>query len=308
MSEMTNDDLWKNGNKKKGIAKKGDKRCPVVDLNDPDFGIMALNKWINGAYAFKEYGKGYQIAKMLGYDPNVRSLNNSRGKIIYEFSDVMGADFLSGIKPQVNKLSGIKKKELYDSIAGILIPNVIEDYLNKFPQNIPNSKFQYEIAKWHYEHMNYSSAIMDILEALLSKVKEICDTTNSEYAKIYLGKKNVGENGLQDTQVKCNIAKLESYLNNKRGQYNTNEIISFLDNKHKWLKEQRDKARKQEDKDEINKILPQIKTEGKNAFSLIYSINVFRNSIAHQTDLSLFSIDDTISITKLCISLFGKLI
>lgn len=269
--------------------------APVINLSK----LLNLSEWINGAYAFKEFGKGYKIAELL-------EDNKSAGNIIKEFSDVMSADYLTGIRSQVQKLSGIKNAK-YNPIAQALIPQVIEEYVKRFPSNnISDSRFQYEIAKWHFEHMNYSSAVMDILEALLSKVKEICGTSDSEYAKIYLGKKNYGKNSFSDSQT--NIDKLERYLNHLQGQYNTKEIVSFLDNKHKWLKGQRDKTQKQEHKDEINKILPQIKTEGKNAFSLIYSINVFRNSIAHQTGLSLFNVDDTIRITKLCIELMGKII
>lgn len=280
---------------------------PVVELNN----ILEINQWITGAYAFKEFGKGYQIAKLLGYDENDSSKKNPEGKVIKEFSDVMGMDFLYGIKKQANSLSGIKNKE-YGPIAQILIPQVIDDICKKFNildnDKYCDSKKQLIVAKWHFEHMNYSSAIIDILESLISKIIEICDINekrdndNSELAKVILGK--------SDKKNKYDVEqyqfKVDEYLSTKK--YSDKDIVDFLNKILETIDKNLRSSKDQNLKNELNRIKPQIDPTNKNAFSLVYSINAFRNAIAHQQEISFCSINDIIKMTKLCIDLLGCLI
>ncbi len=285
--------------------------APVIDLSK----LLNLSDWINGAYAFKEFGKGYQIAKLLGYNPEKDATKkDARGKSIKDFSDVMGSDFLSGIKQQVDVLQAARNSE-YSPVAKILVPSVLEEYLHKFSRESSNCKFQYEIAKWHYEHKNYSSATMDILEALLSKVKDICDTTNPEKAKVYLGKKN--SIITEDMRLE-NVKKIKKYIDDKKVEINDpsiggieKKLIDFLNFKYSELqarKKQADKNKEYELIQYISDACKIINPKEKNDFELMYSINIFRNSIAHQNELGFCTVDDIIKITGLCIDLLGKLI
>ena len=290
MSELSNDKTWKKEN--------GEKSCPVVDLNIPNYGIMDLSKWINGAYAFKEFGKGYKIAELIG-NSNLNVKNRLK-----TFSDVMGADFLTDIKKQVQNLQSIKNEKC-NPIADLLIPSVVNDYVKRFQSGSRDSKFQFEVAKWHFEHMNYSSAIIDLLEALITKVKEVCGINDSETAKIILGKRQEDEEVLPTDTLKKYLGE---YLRQKKYNTEEQELEKFLEAKYSSLNGMLKIASTETQKKKIRSLLPQINPNGKNAFELVYSINPFRNAIAHQNDLNVFSIDDIIKVTDLCIKLLGKII
>ena len=311
------------------------KYAPVIDLSK----LLNLSDWINGAYAFKEFGKGYLIAKLLGYNPKEgkdegeKTEDKKIGEKIYKFSNVMGADFLSDAIKQVkefaNDYSTIEDAH-YNQIAKILIPSIIKNYLNQFgiskEEKINDSKYQYEIAKWHLEHMNYSSAIIDILEALFTKVQEICETTNYEKAKIYLGKKNQGGYAISEIERTSKRKLIEDYIETTRNkvieqekstddetqiEQIEQELRSFLEEKYQELKEKKKDAEKDNNytlKNYISDAIKIINPEKKNDFELMYSINIFRNAIAHQNELDFVKLNDIIKITKLCIELLGKLI
>lgn len=157
--------------------------APIVELNS----IIEINDWITGAYAFKMFGNGYQIADL------IKEEDESTSRILTEFSDEMNLNHLDGVKVQNRRLASIKNHK-YSSIPECIIPATINGFIENFPTDSKKSVFLINVATWHYKHKNYSSSFISLLEAILSK---ICETLNlpsrtsedMEVAKIILGKK-----------------------------------------------------------------------------------------------------------------------
>lgn len=157
--------------------------APIVELNS----IIEINKWITGAYAFSMFGNGYQIADL------IQEENPSTSNIIKVFSDEMNLNHLDGVRSQTQRLSTIKNYK-YSPIPSCIIPPTVNGFIENFPTDSKKSVFLFKVATWHYEHKNYSSSFISLLEAVLSYV---CDTLNlpsetsddMELAKVILGKK-----------------------------------------------------------------------------------------------------------------------
>lgn len=156
--------------------------APVVELD----GIMEINEWITGAYTFMHFGNGYQIARL------VEKEHPSATKILNDFSDVMNLNHLDGVRVQARRLASIKNVS-YSPIPSCIIPSTVNSFIEKFPADVRKSVFLLKTATWHYEHKNYSSSFISLLESILT---HICDTlglpsesaTDMEVAKVILGK------------------------------------------------------------------------------------------------------------------------
>lgn len=264
--------------------KKGDKRCPVVDLNAPEFGIMALNKWINGAYAFKEFGKGYQIAEMLKKDKG----NNDTVNKIKDFSDVMNLNSMANIDTKTEALLSIRSKDINPFANQVLKPvisqfstqNTDGKFINKFKGN--NSKALLALTIWHFEHKNFASSFLTILECMILYVCENCNFSTFVLSKDkYLSKKGAKIDRQWETvQHIKNTKKIKVYADKKE----------FVDELYdEYVNNQNDKCAKQVlgneeitiiDVDYLEKYIKEIKNY--DCISLVYkSINLIRNSIAH---------------------------
>lgn len=162
--------------------------APVVNLNS----VAELNEWIIGAYSFQQFGNGYKIAELIKEDE--KNVSNR----VCEFSDVMNLNHLHGIRNQVRKLDSLKNQE-YSPIAGSIVPVVLNGFVKSFDDHKSESAFLYKVARWQYEHNNYSSAYMSLLEAILSYVVEqlelrsygLDDLSTTEIAKFVLGKRKL---------------------------------------------------------------------------------------------------------------------
>lgn len=276
MSELTRDYKWKKD--------KGDEICPVVDLNDPEFGIMALNKWINGAYAFKEFGKGYQIAEMLKED----NVNNDTVNKIKDFSDVMNLNSMANIDTKTEALLSIRSKDINPFANQVLKP-VISQFstkntegkdINKFKGN--NSKALLDLTVWHFKHKNFASSFLTILECMISYVCEKCDFSIYILPKDkYLSTKRDKIDRQWDTVQHIKNSKSMPVYANK------DEYVDELYDE--YVNNQKDKCAKQVlGNEEINIIKVDYldfyakQIENYNDISLVYkSVNLIRNSIAH---------------------------
>lgn len=143
---------------------EGQSITPVVNLTDTEH----IMDWIIGAYAFKEYGNSYKIAELLDAESEKEAANRFR-----EFSDEMNLNHLDGLQNQVQNLSAIKNRT-FSTIPNAILPNAISTYIKAFKAN-SDAEFQYKIACWHYEHKNYASSYLSLLEALLTHVVECCE-------------------------------------------------------------------------------------------------------------------------------------
>lgn len=155
---------------------------PVVDITD----IETIMDWIIGAYSFKEFGNSYKIADLMeleGRKDVTTRLTN--------FSDMMNLGYLDGIWHQISNFNAMKNFQ-YSPIPQRLLPQIIDEFNKQFTRVSTASSFKYNIAKWHFEHKNYASSYLVLLEAILTYVQETCEydydnaIDNSDFAKVIL--------------------------------------------------------------------------------------------------------------------------
>lgn len=151
---------------------------PVVNLSS----VMEIHDWMIGAYSFQQFGNGYKIAELM----KAQDENNMHNRLT-KFSDLLNLNHLDGIKKQTQELSSIKK-ERHGAIADLVIPGVVDSFIQNFPGDIKQSTFQLRLAKWHSDHCNFSSAYITIVEAIITFVCEELqidcnDYNNREMAK-----------------------------------------------------------------------------------------------------------------------------
>ncbi len=136
--------------------------APVINLS----GIAEINEWIVGAYTFRQFGNGYKIAELM----KRRGEKNMSNKLT-KFSDMLNLNHLDGIRKQTQELSAVKN-DSHGAIADHIIPGVINGFIDYFPNNMRQSTFQRRLAQWHYNHQNYSSAFIALVEAIITYVCE----------------------------------------------------------------------------------------------------------------------------------------
>ena len=140
---------------------------PVIDLNDGDMGVMNINKWITGAYAFKEFGKGKQIADLLKekYSDLSTKLNNISDiqslNYLKELADSI-QDFIKTFENNESKLTLLEKMALEPSVK-----ELINYGLNN--SSVP-WKFQLNLSRWQYKKKNYIAAYITLAECVISYV------------------------------------------------------------------------------------------------------------------------------------------
>lgn len=134
--------------------------APIVDLK----GLMEVQDWITGAYAFKEYGHAYKLAELM------ESENKSLASNLRTFSNTMSLNYLQGIAdmiPQLQEPSNLSNK------ADLIVTPVLKEFKKKLGQQPEKmSLFQYNLAKWHFDHMDYSSSFIALTESIISYVCE----------------------------------------------------------------------------------------------------------------------------------------
>lgn len=133
---------------------------PVVDLKL----LLETNDWISGAYSFKEFGDSYKIAELL--KDSHKSICNK----LKRFSDAKNLNYFNALEKQVQELQSFKGEKNLPAIAQIIINPIVDEFINQMsPTNI-HYLFQFKLAKWHFQKMNYSSSYICFTEAIISYV------------------------------------------------------------------------------------------------------------------------------------------
>lgn len=134
--------------------------APLVDVSI----VSEFAEWTKAAHSFKDYGKGYLLVEMLEDE------NPGLAKKIKEFSDVVGINYISDAKNQLNQLENIyKNDEVKNDIAKLVIPDVIKKFVDKLkPVKNNNGVFQYYLSLWHGDHKNFALAYIVFVESILT--------------------------------------------------------------------------------------------------------------------------------------------
>ena len=133
--------------------------APIVDLRK----IMELNKWIVGASAFKNYGNAYQISELLN------GVDTDLAKRLKIFSDLLNLNHLDRIEKEVQSLMAMRNRQYSNPLPELTVKPVINDFLREFGTIRDNhALFQYKLAKWQFNNMNYALSLISLQEALIT--------------------------------------------------------------------------------------------------------------------------------------------
>ena len=97
--------------------------------------------------------------------------NKSVATNLKRFSDLLNLNHLAGIESEVCKLEAMAKKE-YSPLPNMIIRPIADKFAEKFSKAKRHSLFQLRLARWQYEHYNFSSAYITLQEALITYVCE----------------------------------------------------------------------------------------------------------------------------------------
>ncbi|NCD40974.1 MAG: TIGR02221 family CRISPR-associated protein [Bacteroidia bacterium] len=143
--------------------------APVVDLSS----VLKMNKWITGAYLFKEYGNARLISSLMEQE------NKSLATQLKNYSEANSINSVAAIKQEVKKLSALKFDAL-SPIPAMIIPDAVGEFVDAFKDIEVFSLFQYELAGWHYRKGNYGHAYMMLAEAVITSA---CEDLEIHYDK-----------------------------------------------------------------------------------------------------------------------------
>lgn len=141
-------------------AKDSDGVAPIVEMNQ----VLKINQTISGAYSFKEYGNAYRLADM------VNEYDSSLAAKLRNFSNVLNFNHLSAMRNEVKNLSAVTS--FGSDMSSKIIEQVVREFISKLKGCKSNAEFQYRLAVWQYEHKNYSSSLISLVEAIVTYVCE----------------------------------------------------------------------------------------------------------------------------------------
>lgn len=144
---------------------------PVVSLKQ----VVTTNEWISGAYSFKEFGNAYKISKLLEKE-GYRSASNTLNR----FSDAKNLNYSGALQKLVQEISALKGEDKLPEIAKMIVNPVIEEYRKQMSSIDIPYKFQYNLAKWHFNRMNFSSSYLCLTESIVSYVCEMSGLSSDD--------------------------------------------------------------------------------------------------------------------------------
>lgn len=134
--------------------------APIIDISS----TLDLNQWTTAAHSFKEYGKGYLLADLLGED---------EGKIIKIFSDAVNINYLNEIKTKLVNFSNHAKNPIPNEFAKWILPEVFNSFVRQLQKGGSSQfRFQYELSCWHRDKKNYASAYIVFVESIITFICE----------------------------------------------------------------------------------------------------------------------------------------
>lgn len=160
--------------------------APIVDLSI----VSNTMEWIKGAYTFDSFGNAELITKLLGEQNEVsKKLNN--------FSKAVSINYASTIKNQIENFKKLKLDDL-ELPASLIVPQIVNDFIDNFKNAQTDSQFQIELADWYAKKHIYSSSYIVLAEAIITYVCEqdrnlkndISDKNNRTKAKSFIIENN----------------------------------------------------------------------------------------------------------------------
>lgn len=204
--------------------------APIVDMKI----LLEMNDWLIGASEFKNNAEGSRIRDLLA------KKDEKLAAKVDNFSKAVKINYAHEIKKQIEQLKKLDIEGLQNP-EKMLLKEVFNDFLNRFPDLQTASSFQLELSTWYFKKKIYGSSYIILAEAILSFLVEKVDGAN-----------------IYDKKIRDFV------------KYTINSILP----KDVKEKEKPDYILfRKENGFELNKYKP--------LFGLYKSINVIRNNIAH---------------------------
>ena len=143
---------------------------PVTELSS----MLDISKWITGAYAFENFGNAYQIADL------IESENKDVSERLRRFSNLMNLNHLGLLKSEINNLKAIKNIKYRTLIPSLIITPIVNRFIAQFDNIRTLSLFQLRLAKWQFEHHNYTAAYISVIESIITYT---CEINNKDWQK-----------------------------------------------------------------------------------------------------------------------------
>ena len=144
--------------------------APVAELSS----MLDISKWITGAYAFENFGNAYQIADL------IESENKDVSERLRRFSNLMNLNHLGLLKREINSLKAIKNTTYRTLIPSLIITPIVNRFIAQFENIRTLSLFQLRLAKWQFEHHNYTAAYISVIESIITYT---CEINNKDWQK-----------------------------------------------------------------------------------------------------------------------------
>ena len=143
---------------------------PVTELSS----MLDISKWITGAYAFENFGNAYQIADL------IESENKDVSERLRRFSNLMNLNHLGLLKSEINSLKAIKNTTYQTLIPSLIITPIVNRFIAQFDNIRTLALFQLRLAKWQFEHHNYTAAYISVIESIITYT---CEINNKDWQK-----------------------------------------------------------------------------------------------------------------------------
>ena len=144
--------------------------APVAELSS----MLDISKWITGAYAFENFGNAYQIADL------IESENKDVSERLRRFSNLMNLNHLGLLKSEINSLKAIRNTTYRTLIPSLIITPIVNRFIAQFENIRTLSLFQLRLAKWQFEHHNYTAAYISVIESIITYT---CEINNKDWQK-----------------------------------------------------------------------------------------------------------------------------
>ncbi len=163
--------------------------APIVSLSR----LIDLNQWAQASYAFKNYGNAYLLSDLL-----TNKKDNPAKKILKEFSNTLNLGLIFHVKNQLKALDKLIVREYHSSLAGLIVPGVIEEFIGFFGTDmmpLKDSVFQFKLARWHFSRKNFGLSVIVLYESIITWICERESLNpmakkDREKAKMLLSNKN----------------------------------------------------------------------------------------------------------------------
>ena len=134
--------------------------APIVDLSY----LLKIVELIKAAYEFQKFGSGFLLSELL------QSTDQDLAKTIHTLSKAISLNYSQEIIDTSNQL--FKQTKNIPSPYSYFVPDVVNSFTKKINTQKTRSHKEYELANWHCEKKNYSSAYILLTECLVTYVCE----------------------------------------------------------------------------------------------------------------------------------------